>query len=70
MRSWSPNHALLPADQPLVKGVRLAALRRPEVVLRAYAVTRPGRETWAPLRLVTRLLAQNAAAPASATFAS
>ena len=49
--------ALLPADQPLVRGVRLAALRRPEVVLRSYAVTRPGREAWAPLRLVTRLLA-------------
>jgi hypothetical protein len=29
-------------------------------VLRSYAVTRPGREAWAPLRLVTRLLAASA----------
>jgi DNA-binding transcriptional LysR family regulator len=49
--------ALLPAAGRLVDGVRLVALRRPEVVLRSYAVTRPGREDWAPLRLVTRLLA-------------
>jgi DNA-binding transcriptional LysR family regulator len=52
--------ALLPADSRLVGGVRLVALRRPEVVLRSYAVTRPGREAWAPLRLVTRLLAASA----------
>src|SRR6185312_2166242 len=43
--------ALLPADLRLADGVRLIALRRPEVTLRSYAVTRPGRETWAPLRL-------------------
>jgi DNA-binding transcriptional LysR family regulator len=47
---------LLPADGPLIAGVQLVPLRRPEVALRSYAVTRPGRETWAPLRLVTRLL--------------
>ena len=47
---------LLPADGRLVDGVRLVALRRPEVALRSYVVTRPGRETWAPLRLVMRLL--------------
>jgi DNA-binding transcriptional LysR family regulator len=52
--------ALLPADGRLVEGVRLVALRRPEVVLRSYAVTRRGREGWAPLRLVTRLLAASA----------
>jgi DNA-binding transcriptional LysR family regulator len=52
--------ALLPADSRLVGGVRLVALRRPEVVLRSYAVMRPGREAWAPLRLVTRLLAASA----------
>jgi hypothetical protein len=40
--------------------VRLVALGRPEVVLRSYAVTRPGRETWAPLRLVTHLLTASA----------
>jgi DNA-binding transcriptional LysR family regulator len=48
---------LLPADSALASGVRLLPLRRPEVALRSYAVTRPGRESWAPLRLVTRLLA-------------
>jgi DNA-binding transcriptional LysR family regulator len=49
--------ALLPADIPLADGVRIVPLRHPEVVLRSYAVTRPGRDGWAPLRLVTRLLA-------------
>jgi DNA-binding transcriptional LysR family regulator len=48
---------LLPADGRLFDGVRRVALRRPDVALRSYAVTRPGRETWAPLRLVMRLLA-------------
>jgi DNA-binding transcriptional LysR family regulator len=47
---------LLPGDHPLADGVRLVALRRPEVTLRCYAVTRPGRRSWPPLRLVTRLL--------------
>jgi DNA-binding transcriptional LysR family regulator len=51
---------LLPADGRLVGGVRLVALRRPDVALRSYAVTRPGRDTWAPLRLVTRLLTASA----------
>jgi hypothetical protein len=41
--------------------VRLIALRRPEATLRSYAVIRPGRETWPPLRLVMGLLT---AAPA------
>jgi DNA-binding transcriptional LysR family regulator len=48
---------LLPADGRLFAGVRRVALRHPGVALRSYAVTRPGRETWAPLRLVMRLLA-------------
>jgi DNA-binding transcriptional LysR family regulator len=52
--------ALLPADGRVVGAVRLLELRRPEVALRSYAVTRPGRESWAPLRLVTRLLAVSA----------
>jgi DNA-binding transcriptional LysR family regulator len=51
---------LLPADGRLVAGVRLVALRRPDVALRSYAVTRPGRDSWAPLRLVTRLLTASA----------
>jgi len=40
--------------------VRLVALRHPDVALRSYAVTRPGRDSWAPLRLVTRLLSASA----------
>ena len=51
---------LLPADGPLAGGVRLVPLRHPAVALRCYAVTRPGRESWAPLRLVTRLLTASA----------
>jgi DNA-binding transcriptional LysR family regulator len=51
---------LLPADGRLVDGVRLVALRRPDVALRTYAVTRPGRDSWPPLRLVTRLLTASA----------
>ncbi|NUR77579.1 MAG: LysR family transcriptional regulator, partial [Thermoleophilia bacterium] len=51
---------LLPADGPVAAGVQLVALRRPDVALRCYAVTRRGRESWAPLRLVTRLLTASA----------
>jgi DNA-binding transcriptional LysR family regulator len=51
---------LLPADGRLLPGVRLLALRSPEPALRSYAVTRAGRDTWAPLRLVTRLLTASA----------
>ena len=51
---------LLPAEGRLAGGVRLVALRRPDVTLRTYAVTRPGRENWPPLRLVTRLLSSPA----------
>jgi DNA-binding transcriptional LysR family regulator len=51
---------LLPADGRLADGVRLVALRRPDVTLRTYAVTRPGRESWPPLRLVTQLLSASA----------
>ena len=56
---------LLPADDPVVAGVRLPPLRRPDVALRSYAATRPGRETWAPLRLVMRLLSAREGAAAS-----
>ena len=45
---------LLPADEPLREGVRRLDLRDPEAELRSYAVTRLGREAWAPLALVTR----------------
>jgi DNA-binding transcriptional LysR family regulator len=56
--------ALLPADRPLADGVRLVPLRRPDVTLRSYSVTRPGRESWPPARLVTNLLAASAPQPA------
>jgi len=51
---------LLPVDGHLVDGVRLIALRGPEVTLRSYSVTRRGRESWPPARLVTSLLASSA----------
>ncbi len=43
---------LLPADTAVRPGVRLLALRDPDVRLRSYAVTRRGRSAWPPLRLV------------------
>ena len=60
---------LLPADQPPVPGVRLRALRRPEVTLRAFAVTRRGRENWPPLALVTGLVRPAGKAAAGAVRA-
>jgi len=45
---------LLPADEPLSEKVQRLELRDPAADLRAYAVTRRGREAWAPLALVTR----------------
>jgi DNA-binding transcriptional LysR family regulator len=48
---------LLPAGDELRPGVRRLDLRDPEVELRSYAVTRRGREAWAPLALVTRSIA-------------
>ncbi len=47
---------LLPADRPTIAGVRLLALKDPEVTLRAYAVVRRGRERWAPLAAVHSLV--------------
>lgn len=47
---------VLPTDEQLRGGVQLLELRDPAVELRAFAVTRRGRETWAPLALVTRLV--------------
>ncbi|WP_204913277.1 LysR substrate-binding domain-containing protein [Microlunatus spumicola] len=52
---------LLPADRPERPGVRLLELRDPPVVMTAYAVTRLGRERWAPLRLLLDRLAVSAA---------
>ncbi|HLN78239.1 MAG TPA: LysR family transcriptional regulator [Nocardioidaceae bacterium] len=47
---------LLPARQPTARGVALLRLRRPDVILRAYAVTRRGRSAWPPLALVLHML--------------
>ena len=47
---------LLPAERPTGPGVRLLELREPPVIMTAYAVTRLGRDRWAPLRrLLDRL---------------
>jgi DNA-binding transcriptional LysR family regulator len=45
---------LLPADEPLRQGMRRLELRDPSAELRAYILTRRGREAWAPLALVSR----------------
>ena len=47
---------LLPLDRPTGPGVRLLALDDPPVRMTAYAVTRLGREQWAPLRLLLERL--------------
>jgi DNA-binding transcriptional LysR family regulator len=43
---------LLPMSRPTREGVKILPLSDPTVVLTAYAVTRRGRATWPPLRLV------------------
>jgi DNA-binding transcriptional LysR family regulator len=43
---------LLPASRPTRIGVKVLPLSNPTVVLTAYAVTRRGRSSWPPLRLV------------------
>lgn len=54
---------LLPRGRATRRGVRVLPLTDPPVVLRAYAVTRSGREQWAPLRvLLERLRAEPASA--------
>jgi DNA-binding transcriptional LysR family regulator len=47
---------LLPAGRT-ARGVTLRRLRQPEVILRSYAVTRPGHDAWPPLALVLGLIA-------------
>ena len=51
---------LLPAGDPLRDGVQLLELEGPEAELRAFAVTRRGREAWAPLALVARSVEHHA----------
>jgi DNA-binding transcriptional LysR family regulator len=53
--------ALLPADEPTRPEVRLVPLTDPDVELRAYAVSRQGRLSWAPLAVVTGLLQEASA---------
>ncbi len=43
---------LLPIGRPTIRGVKVLPLAQPEAVLTAYAVTRRGRATWPPLRVV------------------
>ncbi|MGA7203867.1 MAG: LysR family transcriptional regulator [Specibacter sp.] len=51
---------ILPANRQPRPGVALVPLTNPEVLLRAHAVTRRGRDSWAPLALlVARLTGQN-----------
>lgn len=47
---------LLPTARPVIPGIVLLPLANPDVVLRAFAVTRIGRQDWPPLALVLRLL--------------
>jgi DNA-binding transcriptional LysR family regulator len=43
---------LLPIGRPTSAGVKVVPLSEPEAILTAYAVTRRGRSTWPPLRVV------------------
>ena len=47
---------LLPVSRPTRKGVKVLTLSEPTVILTAYAMTRRGRSTWPPLRLVLNQL--------------
>ena len=49
---------LLPRGRASRRGVSVLRVRDPEVVLRAYAVVRRGRDTWPPLRAVMERLAR------------
>src|SRR4051794_11319091 len=49
--------ALLPRGPASRRGVTVRRLKDPRVMLRAYAVSRPGRDRWPPLRAVLGRLA-------------
>ncbi|MBF9072652.1 LysR family transcriptional regulator [Streptacidiphilus fuscans] len=51
---------LLPMDRPTVPGVRLLPLTGPDVLLRAFAVTRRGHADWPPLALLADLIGRRA----------
>jgi DNA-binding transcriptional LysR family regulator len=60
---------LLPAGRSPRPGVRVLPIADPGIVLTAYAVTRRGRSTWPPLRLLLdRLRPSSAAAPPSKDY--
>ena len=50
------GHGLLPEGFPVPDGVALVPLREPEVRMRAFALTRSGRDQWPPLAVVLRQL--------------
>jgi DNA-binding transcriptional LysR family regulator len=54
---------LLPIARPTCADVRVIPLRGPEVILTAYAVTRIGRATWSPLRVVLERLTPSESVP-------
>lgn len=51
--------ALLPRGRPTHRGVRVTPLGEPRLWLRAYAVTRRGRDHWPPLRAVLEGLSRS-----------
>jgi DNA-binding transcriptional LysR family regulator len=58
---------LLPTWTTVHDGVRIVPLNYPDLLMRTYAVTRRGRETWAPLRLLLDRLISVAAHEAIAS---
>jgi DNA-binding transcriptional LysR family regulator len=48
---------LLPVNQRVIRGVVVHRLREPDVQLRSFAVTRRGRDSWAPLAVVLSRMA-------------
>ncbi|CDR01783.1 LysR family transcriptional regulator [Streptomyces iranensis] len=52
---------LLPLGTPTSPGVHLVPLTAPDVVLRAFAVARRGRDGWPPLALLTDLIIRQSA---------
>ncbi len=59
--------ALLPASYPKTAGISLRRLRNPEPHIRAHALTRRGRTTWPPLRLLLTHLTNS---PVASSFRS
>lgn len=52
---------LLPMGTTTLPGVHLMPLTAPDVVLRAFAVARRGRDSWPPLALLTDLIIRQSA---------